>query len=445
MAYANPDAVAQIANGLSTTSISYDQDGNLSQKTVDGTTTTYLYDYANRLIAIGSQGATTTYGYDAFGTRVLQTGASTTTWYPFKWYSVASSTGTGAKFSTTTEYVFNSDSLVATVDQQTAGGNATGSPATHYIHPDHLGSTNVVTNPSGNVEQTFDYLPYGATRISSGQKATGRQYIGQFTDDSSLSYLQARYYDSGRGQFLSEDPLFWGDPKQQNFGNPQSLNSYSYANDNPITGKDPEGLALTAAQNSQLNAIRAELLGIQAKLNGLSASNASPGTLSSLQQAINLAGGAISRIAVGANSTVSYGYQWSPPLARSNSVTDYHPYASNNGISGTPGGNDPVGGNLILTALTFTPLGDFGPDEIRGASALKVFTNHEHAAQHPEEMGLSKAVVDSAIKADIIKNGPGPVATFVSRTIDIAGKQVECHSWTSPNGIINVGTYFVRQ
>ena len=65
--YANPHAVTQIANGLSTTTYSYDQNGNLSQKTTDGVTTTYLWDYANRLIALGSGGATTTYGYDAFG------------------------------------------------------------------------------------------------------------------------------------------------------------------------------------------------------------------------------------------------------------------------------------------------------------------------------------------------------------------------------------------
>jgi hypothetical protein len=55
---------------------------------------------------------------------VLQTGTTTTYLYPFKWYSIASSTGTGAKFATTTDYVFNGDSLVATVDQQTASGNA---------------------------------------------------------------------------------------------------------------------------------------------------------------------------------------------------------------------------------------------------------------------------------------------------------------------------------
>jgi hypothetical protein len=40
--YANPDAVTQIANGLSTTTFSYDADGNVTQKTVDGTTTTYV-------------------------------------------------------------------------------------------------------------------------------------------------------------------------------------------------------------------------------------------------------------------------------------------------------------------------------------------------------------------------------------------------------------------
>jgi uncharacterized protein RhaS with RHS repeats len=123
-AYANPDAPTQIANGLSTTTFTYDNNGNVTQKTVDGTTTTYVYDYANRLTALGVLGATTTYAYDWAGNRVSQTGTTTTYLYPFKWYSVASSTGTGAKFATTTDYVFNGDSLVATVDQQTASGYA---------------------------------------------------------------------------------------------------------------------------------------------------------------------------------------------------------------------------------------------------------------------------------------------------------------------------------
>src|SRR5712691_5641395 len=55
--------------------------------------------------------------------------------------------------------------------------------------------------------------------------------------------LQARYYDGSKGEFLSEDPVFLGDPKQQVLTDPQSLNSYSYANDNPITRSDPSGRA----------------------------------------------------------------------------------------------------------------------------------------------------------------------------------------------------------
>jgi YD repeat-containing protein len=47
--YANPHAVTQIANGLSTTTFTYDNNGNVTQKTTDGTTTTYVWDYANRL------------------------------------------------------------------------------------------------------------------------------------------------------------------------------------------------------------------------------------------------------------------------------------------------------------------------------------------------------------------------------------------------------------
>jgi hypothetical protein len=42
-AYANPDAVTQIANGLSTTTFAYDNNGNVTQKTTDGTTTTTFY------------------------------------------------------------------------------------------------------------------------------------------------------------------------------------------------------------------------------------------------------------------------------------------------------------------------------------------------------------------------------------------------------------------
>ena len=44
---------------------------------------------------------------------------------------------------------------------------------------------------------------------------------------------------------MSEDPVFWS--TKQNLENPQSLNSYSYGNGNPITNKDPNGKVGVAA------------------------------------------------------------------------------------------------------------------------------------------------------------------------------------------------------
>ena len=146
------------------------------------------------------------------------------------------------------------------MDQQFKSGVATGTAKTLYYHPDHLGSTNVVTNASGTVVQTLDYYPYGATRINStsgNYSGAGRQYINRFADQSSLDYLNRRYYDPARGQFTSQDPVFWSN--RQDLTNPQSLNSYSYAEDNPITRKDPDGLA---ASNSAIVAIYQQLVSI---------------------------------------------------------------------------------------------------------------------------------------------------------------------------------------
>ncbi len=81
-----------------------------------------------------------------------------------------------------------------------------------------------------------------------------RKYIGENYDaDTALSYLNARYYDGSRGEFLSMDPSFLsiGSDQQlkQNTGmellqylsDPQGMNSYSYARNNPLTYSDPEG------------------------------------------------------------------------------------------------------------------------------------------------------------------------------------------------------------
>jgi YD repeat-containing protein len=156
--YANPHAVTQVGNGTATTTYAYDNNGNLTSSGNGTATTTYTYDYANRLTSLFAGGATTTYGYDAFGARVFQIVATTSTsTYPFKSFSVASTTVGSTRYATTTEYVFNGDTLLSTVDQKIVNGVASGTAAVRYVHPDHLGSTNVVTNENGALVQTLDY------------------------------------------------------------------------------------------------------------------------------------------------------------------------------------------------------------------------------------------------------------------------------------------------
>jgi RHS repeat-associated protein len=236
-----------------TTTYTYDANGNVTQ--AGGWS--YVWDYLNRMLASGYNNSTTTYAYDQSGARVLQVSTTSTTYYPSKYFSLASTTSGGASWATSTNYIWLGDTLLATIDQKLYNSAATGSPITRYVHPDHLGSTNVVTDASGSVVQLLDYYPYGAMRVSSSTYPTNekRQYIGQYADaQTNLSYLNARFYDGQRGQFLSEDPvtLAVGDPSllkqytgketQAYLNDPQALNIYNYVQDNPLTLKDPSGL-----------------------------------------------------------------------------------------------------------------------------------------------------------------------------------------------------------
>jgi RHS repeat-associated protein len=136
--------------------------------------------------------------------------------------------------------------LLGTVDQKIVDGTATGTAITRYNHPDNLGSTNVTSDTGGDLAEWFDYAPYGSVLASenTGTTTAARQYIGQFADATGLSYLNARYYNGTQGQFTTKDPVFLGNPWQQNLQDPQSLNSYSYSDDNPVTKSDPNGKQL---------------------------------------------------------------------------------------------------------------------------------------------------------------------------------------------------------
>jgi RHS repeat-associated protein len=160
---------------------------------------------------------------------VKKTVGTTTTMYPNTLYSQSGNTITRNVYDTM-------GNLVSTVN----GGTST---STVYIHPDILGSTNVITNASGQFLEAMNYRPFGSTNLDLGTTGNeSRGYIGQLQDpESNLDYLNARYYDGSRGQFLSEDPINVNLTSSALLLEPQNLNYYAYANDNPVTGKDPTG------------------------------------------------------------------------------------------------------------------------------------------------------------------------------------------------------------
>lgn len=125
-----------------------------------------------------------------------------------------------------------------------------------YVINDHLGGTNVVTDSGGNVLETLDYYPYGEIRLdtkASIYKGDKRKFTDhEYDTQTGWNYMNARYYEGSRGQFLSQDPAFlaigsrdfeqkYERTLQQHLMNPQALNSYSYALNNPIRYTDPQG------------------------------------------------------------------------------------------------------------------------------------------------------------------------------------------------------------
>ncbi len=216
--YANPHAATSI-NSVTNT---YDHNGN---NTDDGTLTN-TWNYKNQLTETTNGTFTREYLYDEQGNRVLSSNGTLTTEYPNQYYNYG-----GSK---KTKNIYAGNQLVSTIET----ANSVVTP--YYIHPDHLGSTNVVSDSNGGQVELLDYYPFGSQRISSGSHTNQKQYIGQHYDpDTSLNYLNARYHQSTAGRFISEDPVFWNPDKFLN--DPQQLNSYSYARNNPIILSDPSG------------------------------------------------------------------------------------------------------------------------------------------------------------------------------------------------------------
>jgi RHS repeat-associated protein len=125
---------------------------------------------------------------------------------------------------------------------------SSGTADTYYLHRDHLGSPELVTNAAGTQIVKLSFGAFGERRGSnwSGTPSTpdwtaiGNTTRDGFTDHETLDnvgliHMNGRVYDPRIGRFLSPDPIIM-------VGLSQDVNRYAYGWNNPLRVVDPDGL-----------------------------------------------------------------------------------------------------------------------------------------------------------------------------------------------------------
>jgi RHS repeat-associated protein len=138
-----------------------------------------------------------------------------------------------------------------------------GTPTTEYIHSDHLGSSDTITDHTGAIVQQSSFDAFGLRRnpldwsysltanqisvysssdphatITGLKTITDQGYTSQEQLDSvGLVHMNGRVYDPSIGRFISADPTV---------PNPfysQAFNRYAYVYNNPLAMIDPSGFS----------------------------------------------------------------------------------------------------------------------------------------------------------------------------------------------------------
>jgi len=240
---AHPHAItgqtAATATGTTSTSYGYNADGGLTTVTGSTQNQALTWNDAGQLTqdAVTPAGATTasdtSYIYNADGTLLITADPGTTTLYlPDEELSLSASTGTV----TGTRYYTLGKTTVAAV---TAGSGLA------YLIGDQQGTDSLAIDAATLALTRRYYDPYGnplgttAPSFPTGEKG----FVGGADDTATgLTDLGAREYQPQTGSFISPDPLL-----QPN--DPQDLNAYTYAADNPTTESDPTGASPTTGES----------------------------------------------------------------------------------------------------------------------------------------------------------------------------------------------------
>lgn len=226
-------------------SYNYDNKGNQISVIDSGkkTNTTYKYDVNSQLIdvEIKTNGVITSKQHNEYngqGQRILKTDTQIE----------------GNKVnSQTINYYYEGSLLLYTTDEkgnktsQNIIGNDSNTFATirydsgtqteYFYSKDVQGSVVAILNNSGKCEQAYSYTDYGETQKNIDSKFYNEIcYTGGIYDENiGLYYLNARYYDSNDGEFLSQDTYRGTETDKDTW------NLYAYCSGNPINYVDPSG------------------------------------------------------------------------------------------------------------------------------------------------------------------------------------------------------------
>ena len=200
--------ITQIMRGLRLLHLSYGADNRLREVKANG-----------RLVG--------RYLFDGNGWRVEKTVGSERT--QFVYDSQAHLLGEyAADGSHQREYIWQDEKLVAILDQHR------GQTTVHYVATDFLGTPRSVVDDKG--QQVWKWRsgsePFGDSSPE-GSYALSFRFPGQYADaETGLYYNLQRFYHPGMGRYLQSDPI----------GLSGGNNTYSYADNTPISLIDPFGL-----------------------------------------------------------------------------------------------------------------------------------------------------------------------------------------------------------
>lgn len=159
-----------------------------------------------------------------------------TTYSPFGSSYIEDSRGTRTIY-----FTFNG-ALVGAYTYQVGNEAVTGKIS--YAHTNYLGTPVIETDDKGDIVQ-MDITDVFGNYVMRDQRNDNAYHnkgytSHEFDDVTGLNYAHARYLSAPMHSFMSVDPMLYSLP-QSYLLDPQQMNSYAYARNNPVIYNDPTG------------------------------------------------------------------------------------------------------------------------------------------------------------------------------------------------------------